>query len=114
MKNLETILKEVFPNKTATLKNRLLGGMMNETNIITLEGKDYVLFVPQGNANDVVDRNEEKFVQKIASDLGITSKNIYFDVKTGIKCHEYIAGESLNKIDEFDYDAVAKMLKTFH
>ena len=114
MKNLETILKEVFPNKKAELKSRLLGGMMNETNIITSEGKDYVLFVPQGNANDVVDRNEEKFVQKIASDLGITSKNIYFDVDTGIKCHEFIGGESLNKINEFDYDAIAKMLKTFH
>ena len=114
MENLETILKEVFPNKKAELKSRLLGGMMNETNIITSEGKDYVLFVPQGNANDVVDRNEEKFVQKIASDLGITSKNIYFDVDTGIKCHEFIGGESLNKINEFDYDAIAKMLKTFH
>ena len=114
MKNLDTLLKEIFPNKTAAVKERLLGGMMNETNIITCEGKDYVLFMPQGNANDVVDRNEEKFVQKIASDLGITSKNIYFDVKTGVKCHEFISGVSLNKIDEFDYDAVAKMLKTFH
>ena len=114
MENLETILKEVFPNKEATIKSRLLGGMMNETNIITSEGKDYVLFFSQGNANDVVDRNEEKFVQKIASDLGITSKNIYFNVDTGIKCHEFIGGTSLNKINEFDYDAIAKMLKTFH
>lgn len=114
MKNLETVLKDIFGAKTANVKTRLLGGMMNETYIITCEGKDYVLFLPQGNANDVVDRKEEKFVQKIASDLGITSKNIYFNVEEGIKCHEYIDGESLNKIDEFDYDAIAKMLKTFH
>ena len=114
MNNIDTILKEIFPNKDAAVKTRLLGGMMNETNIVTCEGKDYVLFVPQGNANDVVDRSEEKFVQKIASDLGITSKNVYFNVDTGVKCHEFIDGVSLNKIDDFDYDAVAKMLKIFH
>lgn len=87
---------------------------MNETYIVTSEGKDYVLFIPQGNANEVVDRKEEKFVQKIASDLKITSKNIYFDIESGIKCHEYIDGTSLNKIDEFDYQKIAEMLKKFH
>ena len=30
---------KIFPNKNASLKERLLGGMMNETNIITSEGK---------------------------------------------------------------------------
>lgn len=114
MKNLEDTLSQIFPNKTATIKTRLLGGMMNETYIVSCEGKDYVLFIPQGNANDVVNREEEKFVQKIASDLGVTSKNIYFDTKSGIKCHEYIEGTSLNLINEFDYDSVAKTLKRFH
>lgn len=87
---------------------------MNETYIVSVDNKDYVLFLPQGNANDLVDRSEEKFVQKIASNLGITSKNIFFDTDTGIKCHEYIHGDSLNKIDNFNYDEVAKILKTFH
>ena len=114
MNSINNILEKIFPNKNATLKTRLLGGMMNETNIVTCEGKDYVLFIPQGNANDVVDRKEEKFVQKIASDLGVTSKNVYFNVDSGIKCHEFIDGVSLNKIEDFDYDAIAKTLKVFH
>lgn len=114
MKKVENILLEIFGDKKATIKTRLLGGMMNETYIVTSEGKDYVLFIPQGNANEVVDRKEEKFVQKIASDLKITSKNIYFDIESGIKCHEYIDGTSLNKIDEFDYQKIAEMLKKFH
>ncbi len=114
MKKVENILLEIFGDRKANIKTRLLGGMMNETYIVTCEGKDYVLFIPQGNANDVVDRNEEKFVQKIASDLEITSKNIYFNTETGVKCHEYIEGVSLNKIDQFDYKKIAEILKKFH
>ena len=114
MENINTILSTIFPNKNAIIKSRLLGGMMNETYIITCDNKDYVMFLPQGNANDVVNRNEEKYVQKITAELGITSKNVYFDVNSGIKCHEYIEGVSLNKIDDFDYDDIAKILKIFH
>ena len=114
MKTIEDILLQIFPNKSTTVKTRLLGGMMNETYIVSVEGKDCVLFLPQGNANEVVDREEEKFVQKIASDLEITSKNILFNTETGIKCHEFIHGDSLNKIEVFDYDEVAKILKIFH
>lgn len=114
MKNIDSLLAQIFPGKNAQIKTRLLGGMMNETYIVNCQNKDYVLFIPQGNANDVVDRNEEKFVQKIASDLGVTSQNIYFDIEKGIKCHEFIPGTSLNLISDFDYEKVAEMLKTFH
>ena len=114
MKNIQDTINTIFTNKNATIKTRLLGGMMNETYIISSNEKDYVLFVPQGNANDVVDREEEKFVQNIASNLGITSKNIYFNVESGIKCHEFIEGSSLNLINDFDYEPIAKMLKIFH
>lgn len=114
MKNIINILGEIFPNQKSTIKTRLLGGMMNETYIVSSLKKDYVLYIPQGNANDVVDRCEEKFVQNIASSLGVTSKNVYFNVETGIKCHEYIDGISLNHIQDFDYDEIAKVFMKFH
>lgn len=114
MKSINEILKVVFQNESAIVEERLLGGMMNETYIVSFECKKYVLYIPQGNANEVVDRNEERFVQKIASDLGVTSKNLYFDIASGIKCHEYIEGESLNKVDNFNYEKVAILLKKYH
>lgn len=114
MLKIEEILNKIFGDKNAKVKTRLLGGMMNETYIVTANNRDYVLYLPQGNANDVVDREEEKFVQKIASDLNIASKNIYCDTTKGIKCHEYIEGESLNKISDFDYEKIAIILKKFH
>ena len=114
MGKIEEILKTIFKRNESKIKERLLGGMMNETYIVTSLNRDYVLYIPQGNANDVVDRDEEKYIQSIISSLGITSKNVYFDTKSGIKCHEFIPGISLNKIEEFDYEKIAKMLKVFH
>jgi len=114
MEKIDELLSTIFKGKDAHIKERLLGGMMNETYIVSCGEKDYVLYIPQGNANDVVDREEEKYTQSICSDLGITSKNIYFDTKSGIKCNEYIPGISINKVNEFDYEKIANMLKKFH
>ncbi|MCQ2087820.1 MAG: hypothetical protein MJZ37_07175 [Bacilli bacterium] len=52
MQIIESILKEIFKDKETAVKTRLLGGTMNETYIITSEGKDYVLYLPQGNAKE--------------------------------------------------------------
>ena len=111
MDKIETIIKEIFKGNEAQIKSRLLGGMMNETYIVSHDKKNYVLFVPQGNANEIVNREEEKFVQNIAYNLGITSKNIYFNTTNGIKCHEFIEGQSLNKTEDFDYDKISKLIK---
>jgi len=114
MQSIESLLQSIFKSENAKIESRLLGGMMNETYIVSFSNKKYVLYIPQGNANEIVNRNEEKFVQKIASDLGVTSKNVYFDTASGIKCHEFIEGESLNKVDDFAYEKIANLLKTFH
>ena len=93
----------------------LLGGMMNVSYIVKDKNdKRYVLYIPTEQANEMVDRPLEKEHQKIVYSLGITSKNVYFDEKTGIKINEYIEGSSIDKIADFDYDKLATLFKKLH
>lgn len=92
----------------------LVGGMMNESYIVEKDNKRYVLYISTDQANEMVDRPLEKKHQQIVNSLGITSKNVYFDTEKGIKVNEFIEGSSIDKIDEFDYKKVAKLLKTLH
>lgn len=109
----EEILKKVF-GESAKIERPLMGGMMNESLIVSFEGKKYVLYLPTKQANEMVDRKIEKEDQAKVQALGITSNNFYFDENTGIKANEFIEGKSLNQLDEFDVKKVAKTLKTLH
>ena len=92
----------------------LQGGMMNDSSIITDGKKKYVLYISTAQANEMVDRVLEKENQALVFSLGITSKNVYFDTKKGIKINEYIEGSSLDKTDSYDVKKVAKLLHTLH
>ena len=110
---INTLLKEIFP-KGARVVSPLVGGMMNQSYIVESEGKKYVLYISTDQANEMVDRELERANQKIISDLGLTSKNVYFDVKKGIKANEYIEGNSLNNLSTFDSKKIAVLLKAMH
>ncbi len=109
----ENLIKEIL-GETAKIDKPLLGGMMNQSYILFNLSKKYVLYLPTEQANEMVDRELEKKGHNIAYSLGLTSKNIYFDTKSGIKINEYIEGSSLNYLDEYDIKKVAKLLKTLH
>ena len=113
-KEIELLLKKVFPNG-ASIVSPLVGGMMNISYIIKDDkDKKYVLYISTEQANEMVDRPLEKQHQQIIYDLGITSKNIYFDTDKGIKINEYIDGSSIDKVSEFDYAKIAKLFRTLH
>ena len=91
------------------------GGMMNLSFLVKDKNdKKYILYIPTEQANEMVDRPLEKEHQAIIHELGITSKNVYFDEKSGIKMNEYIEGSSLDHIADFDYEKVAKLFKKLH
>ena len=93
----------------------LVGGMMNISYIVKdKDNKKYVLYIATEQANEMVDRPLEREHQRIVYELGITSKNVYFDVEKGIKINEFIEGSSIDKVDEFDYEKIAKIFKTLH
>ena len=97
------------------IEKPLLGGMMNVSYIVSdAKGKKYVLYISTDQANEMVDRPLEKEHQKIIAELGLTSKNVYFDTDKGIKINEYLEGSSIDKVDEFDYDKVAVLLRRLH
>ena len=111
---IKTLLEEVL-GKGASIDSQLLGGMMNISYVVKdAKGKKYVLYIPTEQANEMVNRELEKENQRIVHALGITSKNFYFDTKTGIKINEYIEGQSIDKETDFDITKIAKMLKKLH
>ena len=109
----ENLIKKVLGSE-AYIEKPLIGGMMNQSYIVNNNGKRYVLYVSTKQANEMVDRPLEKANQKIISDLGLTSKNVYFDTEKGIKINEYIEGSSLDKAESFDSKKVASLLKKMH
>ena len=92
----------------------LLGGMMNESYVVNKNNKNYVLYISTKQANEMVNRPLEKKHIDIISELGITSKNVYFDSERGIKVNEFIEGNSTDKVDQFDYQKIANILHTLH
>ena len=113
-KEILELLEKVL-GKGSEIVSPLVGGMMNISYIVKdASGKKYVLYISTEQANEMVDRPLEKEHQRIINGLGITSKNVYFDTDKGIKINEYIEGSSIDKVDTFDYQKVAKLLKTLH
>lgn len=109
----EKLIKDIL-GKEAHIVQPLVGGMMNQSFIVANNERKYVLYISTKQANEMVDRDLEKEHQAIIYKLGITSKNVYFDVANGIKINEYIEGHSLDKIENFDYQKVAQLLKKLH
>ena len=107
------LLKKVI-GEDAKVESELVGGMMNEAYIVSSKQGRFVYYISTAQANEMVDRSLEKETQNIAFDSGITSENVYFDLEKGIKINRFIEGNSLNKIDEFDYKKVAELLVKFH
>ena len=99
------------------LESRIFGGMMNISYIVRdKKGNRFVVYLPNGKANKLVNRKLEEENSKIMSDLGLTGKFVYFDTVRGIKIKEYTEGTSLDKIDpsEVDYQKVADLLHLIH
>ena len=107
------IVNKIFNNQ-GTIIEPLVGGMMNKSFIVEYYNDKYVLYISTEQANEMVDRQLEKDNQKLIIDLGLTSKNFYFDVEKGIKVNEFIEGASLDKAESYDSKEVAKLLKTMH
>ena len=109
------ILKRVFKDDYKIV-SRLYGGMMNVSYLIEDSySRKYILYIPNGKANKLVNRPNEQKNQQIAYNLGITSRNLYFDPYRGIKINDFIPGSSLDKYEgEIDYRKVADLLHILH
>ena len=89
--------------------------MMNISYIVKdKNGKKFVLYIPTEQANEMVNRSLERDNQRIVNALGITSKNVFFDVNTGIKMNEFIDGTSIDKVGSFNYKKIADIFKKLH
>ena len=109
----ENIIKK-YLGESAQIEKQILGGMMNGSFLVDYQDKKYILYMPTPQANEMVNRKEEKRHLDIVYPLGVTSKNVYFDIPSGIKINEFIEGESLNKLDNYNEEKVADILRKLH
>ena len=111
---VEELLVKVL-GEGAEIVHEMLGGMMNISYLVKDKNdKKYIIYIPTEQANEMVNRPLEKEHQRIIYELGLTSKNVYFDEKAGIKINEFIEGDSLDKIAGFDYDKIATIFHKLH
>lgn len=74
-----------------------LGGMNNNNYRVNTNSQDFVLRLPGKGSNESVNRKSEAFNSKVAREIGIDCKTIYFDIASGLKITEYIEdAETLN------------------
>lgn len=109
----EQVIKENL-GASAKIKRQLLGGMMNNSYVVEFDNKQYILYMPTKQANEMVNRKEEKRHLDIVYSLGITSKNVYFNVEEGIKINDFIPGDSLNNLKTYNAYKVADILRKLH
>lgn len=97
-KNIINSFLEIMGDKYKVKKNiEKLGGMNNNNYKVYTDIKDFVFRLPGKGAQETVNRESELFNAKIATEIGINCKMIYFDKKSGIKITEYIEeAETLN------------------
>ena len=80
---VEELLVKVL-GEGAEIVHEMLGGMMNISYLVKDKNdKKYIIYIPTEQANEMVDRPLEKEHQRIIYELGLTSKNVYFDEKAG-------------------------------
>lgn len=95
---------EKILNKKVKFVKRLLGGMSNYTCVIQDEdNKLYTFRFPGKNAENFVDRNEEKFNLNLLNDFSLTNQTVYINVENGIKISKFIEGEILSQLDYKKY-----------
>lgn len=84
----ELMLKVLGTDKYADLSR--MGGLTNHTYKVTLEnGKEYVVRIPGEGTEEVIVRSDEQISTKLACDLGVDAKMLYFG-EDGSKVTEYI------------------------
>ena len=113
-KEVQSLIENAL-GKGSEIVSPLVGGMMNISYIVKdASGKKYVLYISTEQANEMVDRLLEKEHQRIIYSIGITSRNVYFDVDKGIKINEFIEGSSIDKVTSFDYNKLATLFRDLH
>ncbi|MDG4657599.1 phosphotransferase [Ectobacillus antri] len=116
---IKEILREALQlNEEEPFTIEPFGGMTNKNYKVTLRNKEYVLRIPGNCTENMINRYEEKFNARIASDLGIDTPIFYFNEHTGVKVAEMIPdAETLNaksaKRQEHMH-LTAELLRTLH
>ena len=85
-----------------------LGGMSNKNFKVTYKGQSYVLRIPGNGSDGMVDRTNEETNATLASDLGISPAQYYFDSNSGIKVTAYLddaevmSGQTVQLLDNMN------------
>ena len=116
---VQTKLRLVFNDDSIIFdKSRFAGGLTNYNYIMNIKGIEYVIRLPGGMTNLMIDREVEKANNRIASEFGLNSECIYFDEISGIKISVYINnGKNIAQTDPCcitNLRAVSDLMKKTH
>lgn len=94
------------------------GGMTNKNYKVAIENKNYILRIPGAGTEEMINRIEEKANSKLAHELNLDTKILFFDEVSGIKVSEFIENaETLNATTakrEENMKLTSAILRTLH
>ncbi len=74
-----------------------IGGMTNNNYKAKVKEKEYVIRIPGGGTNEMIDRKSEAINSRLVAKAGIDAEILYYDVNTGTKVSAMIEGaETIN------------------
>jgi thiamine kinase-like enzyme len=90
-------------------------GRSNRLFLVEIDDKKYTVRLPGKKSDLFIDRETEVEALKIAYAKDLTSKTVYFDVKSGVKVSRYIDGTVLSQTNAMDHvDGLVNTLKALH
>lgn len=113
MNEIKRLFEAITPFKALQITK--IGGMTNTNYLVQSGTNHYVLRIPPKNAQAIINREQEKHIEKALMGESISAKCLYFDSKTGIKITEFINAKTLNFTDMGKhFNALADKLKALH
>lgn len=113
--NLISYLKKIFGcDKFDDIRIEKIGGMSNKNFKVCIGSNSYVLRVPGNGSDGMVERINEEFNAKVASDLGVNPPVRYFDPISGVKLADFVENaETLNAATIQRHDNMTKIAAVY-
>ncbi len=97
---------------------RPAGGMTNTNFVLKVNGENLMLRLPGACTNNMINRSNEKYNEKLGMIIGLNPDTIYFNEETGVKISKFIVGaETLTPATarlENNIKKISQMLKKLH
>ena len=90
LRQIQELVMDIFALEDEISHVKRLGGMTNHTYAVEVKGKKLLVRLPGEGTEQLLNRNDERISNELASKIGVDTELIYFNSETGVKIASYI------------------------